>query len=211
MIGKTIGGCAALALLVSTAVGDLSVTLPVCLAPDDSLLWKTAAQPFSVDLTWPAGAVSAVVEARDDKGVVATVTVADTSATCAILPIATPASEAEERVLSLTLTFNDSSSATVETRTARVGLVRGVNGDDTHLTAAEEGTRAWQRVENATAVIPVEGETSLDGVAKSELSPPDWLFCRLTSGWHTLTSSVDDNTLEANLWRPPCCTVVLLR
>ena len=211
MRNKTIGCCALAALLAASVVADMSVTLPVCFAPDESLLWKTAAQPFSVDLTWPSGAARAVVEARDDKGVVATVTVADISATNAVLPIASPATEADERVLSLTLTFMDSSSATVETRTARVGLVRGVNGDATRLTAAEEGTRAWQRVENATAVIPVEGETTLDGVAKSELSPPDWLFCRLTSGWHALATSVEDDTLEANVWRPPYCTVVMVR
>jgi hypothetical protein len=211
MMTKTIGCCALGVLLAASVVADMSTTLPICLAPDESLLWKTAAQPFSVDLTWPSGAVSAVVEARDDKGVVATVTVADTTATNAILPIATPATEAEERVLSLTLTFMDSSNATVETRTARVGLVRGVNENPTRLNAAEEGTRAWQRVENATAVIPVEGETTLDGVAKSELSPPDWLFCRLTSGWHALASSVEGDTLEANVWRPPYCTVVMVR
>ncbi len=211
MMTKTIGCCALGVLLAASMVADMSTTLPICLAPDESLLWKTAAQPFSVDLTWPSGAVSAVVEARDDKGVVATVTVVDTTATNAILPIATPATEAEERVLSLTLTFMDSSNATVETRTARVGLVRGVNENPTRLNAAEEGTRAWQRVENATAVIPVEGETTLDGVAKSELSPPDWLFCRLTSGWHALASSVEGDTLEANVWRPPYCTVVMVR
>ncbi len=211
MIGKTIGCCALGALLAASVVADISTTLPVCLAPDDSLLWKTAAQPFSVDLTWPSGAVSAVVEARDDKGVVATVTVADTAATNAVLPIASPATEADERVLSLTLTFMDSSSATIETRTARVGLVRGVNGDATRLNAAAEGTRAWQRVDNATTVIPVEGATTLDGVAKPELSPPDWLFCRLTSGWHALASSVEGDTLAANVWRPPYCTVVMVR
>ena len=211
MIGKTIGCGAIAALLAATAVGDLSATLPVCFASDESLLWKTAAEPFSVDLTWPSGAVRAVVEARDDKRVVATVAVADTTATNAVLPIAAPATEAAERVLSLTLTFFDGTDAAIETRTARVGLVRGVNGDATRLNASEEGTRDWQSVDHATAVIPVEGATTLDGVAKSELSPPDWLFCRLAPGWHTLAASVEGDSLEASIFRPPYGTVMTVR
>ncbi len=209
---KTSMGCCVLAtLLASHAFAYNAVTAPVCLAPAESLLWKTATSPLSVDLTWPADAVSAVIEASDDKEVLAEVVVTDTSATNAVLPFSAPATEAEERVLALTLTFKDASDAAVETYSARVGLVRGVNGASARYNAADEDSRAWQRLGCATAVIPVYDATSLDDVSQTDPVPPDWLFCRFTTGWHTLATTFDDESLETQVWWPPYATILSIR
>ena len=183
----------------------------VCLAPEDSLLWKTAEAPIFVDLTWPQGATSAIVEARDEKGVVASATVTDSTSMAALLDIAAPATEADERVLTLTLEFRDSSDAAIETHSARVGLVRGVDGATARYNAAEEGTRAWQRTATPTAVIPVYGATTVDGASAAGVTPPDWLFLRVSSGTHHLAATVGGESDEALIWRPPFCTTIYLK
>ncbi len=203
---------AAFALVACGAYAEgATAAATVCLAPEDSLLWKTAESPIAVDLTWPQGATSAIVEARDEKGVVASATVTDTASMNALLDTAAPATEADERVLALTLEFRDSSGAVIETHSARVGLVRGVDGAAARYSAAEEGTRAWQRTADPTAVIPVYGATTFDGVSAAGVTPPDWLFLHVSSGTHHLAATVGGESDEAVIWRPPFCTTIYLR
>ena len=204
----------ALAALGAVADGAATATIPVCLAPADSLIWKTAtASPLPVFLPWPDGAASALIEAVANGATLFSTNVTDTSASSVELPLASPTKAAEERVVSLTLTFRDSSDAEVSTLSARVGLVRGATKTTTATArlVPDEDSKAWTTTRDKTAVVPVEGATTLNGLAQTGLTPPDWLLCRLREGLNQFTATIDGETTSADILRIPQATTLLVQ
>lgn len=187
-----------LLLLLSAAAfavpvrGEATARASLCLNPEKSIVWKTATLPFAVDLSWPKGAAAATVAVDD--GVRRSPRLyewTDTSVTNGLLDLAAPLVEDDERVLSLTLSFTDAQGATIETRTARIGLVRGVSGAAFRVLGANVPASVWQSA-GRHAVLPYpDGATGLsaDGVDVTGLSAPDWYFAKAAPGTHVYALS----------------------
>ncbi len=172
--------------------GEATANVSLCLNPEKSIVWKTATSPIAVDLSWPKGATAAKVAVYD--GVRRTPRLYewnDTSVTSGAIDIAAPLAEDDERVLSLTLSFTDAQGATIETRTARVGLVRGVDGAAFRVLGANVPASVWQYVGHH-AVLPypdVATGLSVDGVDVAGLVAPDWYLAKAAPGAHVYALS----------------------
>ena len=150
--------------------------------PGASLLWKTVMTPdVEVMLDWPTGATHAVLSV--DGAVRATVN--DATVVSTNISFALPSTPADERTVTLSVSYLDGTDAVVGSDEAKLGLVCGVDGASAiPLRAADSG--AWHKAGASSAVIPVlEGATSLSiGGATALASPtaPDWYWWRPISG-----------------------------
>jgi len=167
------------ALAVGLAQAGQSRPTVVWAEPSRSLQWKTVmSSTAKVSLDWPQGATAAELALDLGKGASA-VQVTDTSLTEYPLALPVPADEQEETVVGLTLTYRGEGGAVIETKTARVGLVRGVNGAPTRC-RTDEAKAKWSRVKGC-AVLPIpEDATALavDSVPVSPLDAPGWWLWR---------------------------------
>lgn len=169
-----------------------SATAFLCLNPAKSLAWKTAPAPFAVDLSWPKGAVSATLAVADGvRKTPISCTLTDTTATNFTVAATGPSNEDGERVFSLTLTFLDGTGAAIETKTARIGFVRGVDGAPFRLLGKDVDERLWRYAGNHAVLPYPEFATGLavDGVAVDGLVAPDWYLAKAAPGAHVYALS----------------------
>ena len=172
---------AALSASVASADATASSVVSICLNPERSLAWKSAAGSFSVDVTWPKSATSATVSVDDGvRRAPQQYEIADAAQGSLAIGVASPATEDDERILSLTLAFKDAHGAVVETRTARIGLVRGVDGNSFRVLGTNVPDRVWRNAGHHSVLPYPDDATGLtvDGVAVAGLTAPDWYFAK---------------------------------
>jgi len=170
-----------------------STPTAVWVKPEESLQWKTvmsASAPVALD--WPSGAMSASLTVTADGAVVGSSTISDTTATEAPFPASLPSEYGEERVVTVTVEYLDGLDATIETSSARLGLVTGVGGNATRcVTSTSE--KAWTTVKNH-AVVPIPEDTTaltVDSVAQTFDAPGWWEWSRIGIESHTLVLTTD--------------------
>lgn len=189
--------CAA-ATGLSAAAGGNSASALVRQHPSSSLLWKTVTSPrMDVMLDWPEGAVKAVVTV--DGAVRATVT--DPLVASAEISFDLPASEAEERMITLAAAYLDGEETVLDESEVMLALVRGV-GSRAFRCRAEDG-REWGKANAKSAVLPIPenaatltvgGETVLDSP-----SAPGWYWWkRVPSVSTALALALDDGSVYEN-------------
>lgn len=191
---------ALLALYCGVVAGAECTSPPAVVWTDasGSLLWKTAREtPIKVSVDWPKGAASATLSIAKCGTQVASAELLSTAVRVYPLAFDFPEKESDEAVVDMTLTFRDSSSAVLdgETRTASVGLVRGVEGRPFRLIPSSAAVRKWQQV-RGSAVAPVPESAvsaALDGLPLAFTGAPGWLYLSgMPAGEHTLALDVDD-------------------
>ena len=177
-----------------------------------SLLWKTVTTPeVEVMLDWPTGATHAVLSV--DGAVRAAVN--NASVTSTNISFALPSTPAEERTVTLSVSYLDGSEAVVGSDEAKLGLVCGTDGVSAiPIRAADSG--AWHKAGATSAVLPVlESTASLSiGGATVLTSPtaPDWYWWHPISGAATaLTLTLEDSTAYANMVRGIVGTSFVIR
>ena len=172
--------CAATAavLISSSSFANSSDTVLVRQEPSASLLWKTVTAPsMEVMLDWPDGASRAVLSVDGEvRATVNDATVASTN-----ISFALPSTPADERTVTLSVSYLDGTDAVVGSDEAKLGLVCGVDAVSSIPFRAADGG-AWHKARAASAVLPVlEGATSLsiDGTTVlASPTPPDWYWWR---------------------------------
>ena len=204
---KLIGALLVISCGVATGAECTSPPAFVWIDASGSMLWKTVREtPLKVSVDWPKEATSATLSVAKGGTAVASVELADTSVRTYPLAIAFPDTEEAEAVLDMTLVFRDSSNATLAdaTRTASVGLVRGVEGRPFRLIPSGDATRQWKRVKGS-AVAPVPESAvavTLDGQPMVFSDTPGWLYLsRIPAKNHTLVLNTGDgDPLAVPLW-----------
>ena len=192
----------ALAAVSAVFGSEMTVSALIRQDPGTSLLWKTVTTPeVEVMLDWPAGATRAVLSI--DGAVRATV--GDASVASTNISFALPSTPAEERTVTLSVSYLDGEDAVVGADEAKLGLVCGTDGASAvPIRAANSG--AWRKAGAASAVLPVlEGATSLSiGGATVLASPtaPDWYWWRPIGGSATaLALALEGGTVCENTVR----------
>ena len=192
----------ALAAVSAVFGSEMTVSALIRQDPDTSLLWKTVTTPeVEVMLDWPAGATHAVLSV--DGAVLATV--GDASVASTNISFALPSTPAEERTVTLSVSYLDGEDGVVGADEAKLGLVCGTDGASAvPIRAANSG--AWRKAGAASAVLPVlEGATSLSiGGATVLASPtaPDWYWWHPISGSATpLALALEGGTVCENMVR----------
>ena len=191
---------ALLALSCGVVTGAECTSPPTAIWTDisESLLWKTVREsPIKVSVDWPKDAESATLSVARGGTCVTSAELSDRSVKVYPLAFAFPATENDEAVLDMTLTFRDSSNVTIAgaTRVASIGLVRGIEGRSFRLISAGDATRQWKHV-NGSAVAPIPSSTisvALDGQPLLFSDAPGWLsLSLLSSKKHVLVLNTDD-------------------
>ena len=195
---KLIGALLMISCGVATGAECTSPPAVVWTDTCGSMLWKTAREtPIKVSVDWPEEAASATLTVNRGGRAVASVELADTSARTCSLAIPFPETEEAEAVLDMTLVFRDSSNVVLSdaTRTASIGLVRGVEGRSFRLIPSGGAARQWSRVrKNAVAPVPDSAvSAALDGQPLAFSDVPGWLYLRDVSAQeHSLVLNIDD-------------------
>ena len=199
--------------VVSAAFGsEMTASALIRQNPGASLLWKTVTTPeVEVMLDWPTGATHAVLSV--DGAVRATVN--DASVASTNISFALPSAPADEKVVTLSVSYLDGMEAVVGSDEAKLGLVCGTDGVSAiPIRAADSG--AWRKAGATSAVLPVlEGTASLSiGGATVLTSPtaPDWYWWHPIGGAATaLTLTLEDSTAYANMVRGIVGTSFVIR
>jgi len=106
--------------------------------------------------------------------------VTDTSATTLPVRMNLPADEQSESTLLLTLAYKDAAAAVLDTQTARLGLVRGID-TNTVRCVLDTTSKLWNVVK-VSAVLPVPEQTAsltIDGAAIEPLDSPGWYWWKI--------------------------------
>jgi hypothetical protein len=171
---------AMISLLTSSAPAAVSNPTVIWSNPDVSLQWKTVmSENLQFALDWPAGAVMATLtinRGRDES----IITVTDTSAATLPVRMNLPADEQSESTLLLTLAYKDAAATVLDTQTARLGLVRGIN-TNTVRCVLDTTSKLWNVVK-VSAVLPVPEQTAsltIDGAAVEPLDSPGWYWWKI--------------------------------
>jgi hypothetical protein len=190
-------GCFLATLLGSLFASGVDLTF----SPAESLFWSTPVTPqVSLEVFWPPEAARAEVLVRD--GERATTNALAKGTATLTLPLDLPSRSADERILSLTLSFYDSDGVECleGRREASLALVaRGVEGAPARYLPAE--SPAWQAghaVETAGVLLPVPPQ------AESDVLPCRWFFLSPLSTTPVRVSFSGEDAQElcaATLWR----------
>ena len=187
----------ALGLLVSVAATAFahaaqsvvveSGPMNVCIDTQASILWKTAVDwPLEVQLDWPLDATKAVVSIAGAPGWNGDYEVTDTSLSSYRFDRVCPASDAEERVIDLSIRYYNSSDVEIAdaASAARVGLVRSVGAGSARVVTAGPSARRWGAIDSAAVVRLPEGtaSVSVDGVRQEGISVPGWFYTPVEVG-----------------------------
>ena len=174
--------CAAAICAVIPVVSGAEVTASALIRqdPEASLLWKTVMTPeVEVMLDWPTGATHAVLSVDG----AARATVNDASVASTNISFALPSAPADERTVTLSVSYLDGMDALVGSDEVKLGLVCGVDGASAIPFRAAD-SREWHKAEASSAVLPVlEGATSLSIGGMTVLASPtapDWYW------WHPI-------------------------
>lgn len=127
----------------------------VNVSPESSMFWQSLGKGRdTVSWEWPKSADNAKL-AYSGMGTSVSVPIADTNITAYTFTL--PKNAKEERIYDLVLTFY-AGETEVSKETARLGLVRGMNGDGAVFIAPDD-TQHWQKV-NRSAVLPVDASVT---------------------------------------------------
>ncbi len=196
----------ALSMAAASAFADApsaTVNAVTYLDENASVIWRTITSPSSVKiaLDWPARAASAVLTKKIGKGAAQTATLDDTSATSYTLAFETPQSVAAREVVTLSISYRDTSDAVLSSQTVRLGLVDGIGNGASVATPLSSGG-GWARFDGHRVVqIPPDATSvELDGVAV-DCDIPGWHDLAPSVGTHTLACETAEGTSSATVAR----------
>lgn len=172
------------------AVSDPSI---VWTDPSGSIIWKTITEmPVPVSIDWPKDAASAHLTVMAGSTALVDEMLTDTSVRTYQASFSLPLDETEECILEFSLVFANGAGTplTGETRTMRIGCVRGTCGKSFRCIPQGSACNKWKSVKTGTAVVPVPEDTvslALDGRPLDYGSAPGWAyFAGLAAGEHKL-------------------------
>jgi len=175
--------CLAVAALGAKAADN--DTAIVCLAPEESLLWKTVTAPaMSVSLDWPGGAAKAAV--RVDGVVMATVT--DTNVKSADIEFEPPLDAKGEKVVTIAVAYSDSTENTLAESSVKLGLVLGANNAGA-IPFRNPSESVWHKLKSDAGVLPIPADTTaftIDSIAATGYAAPGWYYWTGAGGEHAL-------------------------
>ena len=195
----------ALAAALATAANAQSVTVNAVTYLDEnaSIIWRTIASSTpKIALDWPAGAASAVLTTKIGSNAAQSAVIDDTSATSTNVVFTMPTQHADREVVTLSISYRDSSDAELKSKTVRLGLVEGVGNGASIATTLDGSTSQWRRYETHEVVqIPPDATgVELDGVAV-DCDIPGWYDLVTTAGAHTLACQTAGGTSSATVVR----------
>jgi hypothetical protein len=178
--------------------------------PQTSLLWKTVTSSrMDVMLDWPKGAVSAAVAVDGE----VRASVADPLAASAEVSFNLPASEAEERTVTLTAAYFDGEGNVLKESEVELALVcKADSGAVRHRPA---GSREWGKAYAKSAVLPIPenaAELTVGGESVADMpSAPGWYWWRrVPSSPTALALTLDDGSVcENSVCGPAGLTIIL--
>jgi hypothetical protein len=205
-------GLALAAALVAgyTGIAGDSAAAIVRQDPSSSLLWKTVTSSrMDVMLDWPKGAVSAAVAVDGE----VRASVADPLAASAEISFNLPASEAEERTVTLTAAYFDGEGNVLKESEVELALVcKADSGAVRHRPA---GSREWGKAYAKSVVLPIPenaAELTVGGESVADMpSAPGWYWWRrVPSSPTALALTLDDeNVCENSVCGPAGLTIIL--
>ena len=178
----------------------VSVSAVTYLREDASILWRTIASSTpKIALDWPAGAASAVLTTKIGSNAAQSAVIDDTSATSINVVFTMPTQHADREVVTLSISYRDSSDAELKSKTVRLGLVEGVGNGASIATTLDGSTSQWRRYETHEVVqIPPDATSvTLDG-APVDCDIPGW-FDLAASGEHVLAVETAGGTESATV------------
>lgn len=192
-IAGTLCASVAVALCaVAGASGATSTNALICVNPAESLSWKTVTAASSdVALDWPTGAVSAVVSV--DGRTVATSS--DVTADSVSVPFSLPSDATGERIITISVSYQDAEGTEVSAVSASLGLVVGTGVGDSVCVKDEARRGHWSRASVRHPVVLLPESVSNVTFGGEELSPtmdaPGWQTLALSGEGDLLTAVVD--------------------
>ena len=192
----------ALAAALATAANAQSVTVNAVTYLDEnaSIIWRTIKSSQSqIALDWPSGAASAVLTTKIGSNAAQSAVIDDTSATSINVVFTMPTQHADREVVTLSISYRDSSDAELKSKTVRLGLVEGVGNGASIATTLDGSTSQWRRYETHEVVqIPPDATSvTLDG-APVDCDIPGW-FDLAASGEHVLAVETAGGTESATV------------
>ncbi|MBQ3746836.1 MAG: hypothetical protein II863_05450 [Kiritimatiellae bacterium] len=194
----------ALAAALATAANAQSVTVNAVTYLDEnaSIIWRTIkSHETNLAIDWPSGATSAVLTTKIGSAAAQSAVINDTSATSTNVVFTMPTQHADREVVTLSISYRDSSDAELKSKTVRLGLVEGVGNGASIATTLDGSTSQWRRYETHEVVqIPPDATAvTLDG-APVDCDIPGW-FDLAAPGAHTLAVETADGTESATVLR----------
>lgn len=192
----------ALAAALATAANAQSVTVNAVTYLDEnsSVIWRTIKSSQSqIALDWPSGAASAVLTTKIGSAAAQSAVINDTSATSINVVFTMPTQHADREVVTLSISYRDSSDAELKSKTVRLGLVDSIGNGASIATTLDGSTSQWRRYETHEVVqIPPDATgVELDGVAV-DCDIPGW-FDLAASGEHVLAVETAGGTESATV------------
>ena len=181
--------------------------------PSSSLQWKTVmSDRAELSIDWPQGAVAAQLTVTCGSSSAVT-NLTDTTVSALPSSIQFPAEEMAERVLELTIDYKDAGGESLDVRTARLGLVRGVNGRSARCFTSSAMPK-WRKVK-VSAVLPVAADVtalSVDGDPVGPIDAPGWFWWRPEDfGEHEMSQTDSAGTVDVTLLAAGCGMTIILR
>jgi hypothetical protein len=164
---------------------------------------------MDVMLDWPKGAVSAAVAVDGE----VRASVADPLAASAEVSFNLPASEAEERTVTLTAAYFDGEGNVLKESEVELALV--CKADSRAVRHRPAGSREWGKAYAKSAVLPIPenaAELTVGGESVADMpSAPGWYWWRrVPSSPTALALTLDDgNVCENSVCGPAGLTIIL--
>lgn len=187
--------CASVAVVlcaVTGAFGSTSTNALICVNPAASLQWKTVTAALSnVALDWPTGAVSAVVSVDGE----AVATSSDVTSDSVSVTFSLPNDATGERIITITVSYQDAEGIEVSAASASLGLVAGTKSGDAVCVKDEARRGHWSRASVRRPVVLLPESVSNVTFGGEALYPvmnaPGWQTLALSGGGDLLTAIVD--------------------
>lgn len=180
--------------------------------PEKSLLWKTVTTPeVEIMLDWPIGATHAVLSV--DGATRATVN--DAAVTSTNLSFALPSAPADEKVVTLSVSYLDAEEAVVGSDEAKLGLVCSV-GTSVAIPFRTADSGAWHKSGATSAVLPIPENTATLSIGGATVltapTAPSWYWwCPIGGAATALALTLEDSTAYANSVRGIVGTSFIIR
>lgn len=191
---------------------EMTVSALIRQDPGSSLLWKTVMTPeVEVMLDWPTGATHAELSVDG----VAQATVSDASVASTNISFALPSAPADEKVVTLSVSYLDAGDAVVGADEVQLGLVCSV-GASVVIPFRAENSGAWHKARATSAVLPVLEDAatlSIDGATVlTSPTAPSWYWWHPIGGAATsLALTLEDSTAYANMVRGIAGALLVIR
>ena len=191
---------ASVALFASANAQSVTVNAVTYLDENASIIWRTIkTTPSKIAIDWPSGAASAVLTTKIGSNAAQSAVIDDTSLTSINVVFSMPVAHAEREVVTLSISYRDSSDAVLKSKTVRLGLVDGVGNGASIATALDGSSASWRRYKTHEVVqIPPDATSVTLDDEPVDCDIPGW-FDLVVSGEHTLAVETADGTESATV------------